>query len=74
MGADSDQVKGKAKEVVGSVTGDEDLEAEGTADRLGGEAKEKVEDVKDTVKDVLHKVGDKAEEAIDKVKDALHRK
>lgn len=33
MGAKSDQVKGQAKEVVGSVIGDKDLESEGKADR-----------------------------------------
>ena len=63
MGAESDQVKGKAKEVVGIVTGDKDLESEGKADRHAGEAKEKV-----------NKVKDKVEEVIDKAKDALHRK
>ena len=67
MGSSSDQFKGKAKEAVGTVTGDKDLEAEGKSDRRGGEAKEKVEDV-------LHKVEEKAGEVIDKVKDALHRK
>ena len=63
MGAESDQVKGKAKEVAGIVTGDKDLESEGQADRRGGEAKEKVD-----------KVEGKVEEVIDKAKDALHRK
>lgn len=67
MGSSSDQITGKAKEVVGTVTGDEVLEAEGKADRRGGEAKERVEDV-------LHKVEDKAAEVIDKVKDALTHK
>ena len=32
MTAKSDQVKGKAKQVTGIVTGDKDLEAEGNAD------------------------------------------
>lgn len=66
MSSSSDQIKGKAKEAVGTVTGDKDLEAEGKADRRGGEAKEKVEDA-------LHKVEEKAGEAIDKVRAALHR-
>lgn len=74
MGATGDQAKGKAKEVIGTVTGDKDLEAEGKADRRGGEAKEKLDDAKDKIEEVLHKVEDKAEEAIDKVKDTLHRK
>lgn len=63
MGAKGDQVKGQAKETVGSLTGNKDLEAEGKADRRAGEAKEKVGDVKD-----------KVEEVIDKTKDALHRR
>jgi uncharacterized protein YjbJ (UPF0337 family) len=66
MSATSDQAKGKAKEAIGTVTGDKDLEAAGKADRQGGEAKERVSDA-------LHKVEVKAGEAIDKVKDALHR-
>jgi hypothetical protein len=33
MTAKSDQVKGKAKQVTGIVTGDKNLEAEGNADR-----------------------------------------
>jgi uncharacterized protein YjbJ (UPF0337 family) len=63
MGAKSDQVKGKVKEAAGSLTGDEDLEAEGKADRRAGDAKEKIDHVKDKVDDV-----------IDKAKDASHRK
>lgn len=63
MGAKSDQAKGRAKEAVGSLTGDENLESEGKADRRGGEAKEKLGHAKD-----------KAEDVVDKVKDAMHRK
>ena len=63
MGAKSDQVKGKVKEAAGSLTGDEDLEAEGKADRRAGEAKEKLDHAKDNVNDV-----------IDKAKDASQRK
>jgi uncharacterized protein YjbJ (UPF0337 family) len=67
MGAKGEQVKGQAEEAVGSLIGDEDLEAEGKADRRAGEAKEKVEDVVDKAKDMV-------EDAIDKTKDTLHRK
>jgi uncharacterized protein YjbJ (UPF0337 family) len=63
MGANSDQVKGHAKEAVGSLTGDKDLESEGKADRRAGKAKEKLDHAKDKVADV-----------IDKAKDASHRK
>ncbi len=67
MGSFSDQIKGKAKEAAGTVTGDKDLEADGKSDRRGGEAKEKVEDA-------LHKVEEKAAQVIDKVKDTLGHK
>ena len=63
MGAKSDQVKGQAKEAAGSLTGDEDLEAEGKADRRAGEAKEKLDHARD-----------KVDEVIDSAKGALHRK
>ncbi len=63
MGAKGDQVKGQAKEAIGSLVGDKDLESEGKSDRRAGEAKEKVESAKD-----------KVEEVIDKTKDAVHRK
>ena len=74
MGAQGDQAKGHAKEVVGKLTGNEDLESEGKADRRAGEAKEKVGDVKDKVEEVVDKAEDKVEEVIDKAKDTLHRK
>ncbi|HEY1485354.1 MAG TPA: CsbD family protein [Micromonosporaceae bacterium] len=54
-----DQVTGKAKEVGGKATGDEDLENEGKTQH--GVAK-----AKDAVKDAADKVGDA-------VKDATHR-
>jgi uncharacterized protein YjbJ (UPF0337 family) len=63
MGSKSDQIKGHAKEAVGTLTGDKDLKSEGKADRIAGEAKEKLADAID-----------KVEEVIDKAKDVLHRK
>ncbi|WP_298345357.1 CsbD family protein [Ferrimicrobium sp.] len=63
MAGKKDQMKGKAKEAVGDLTGNEDLKSEGTADRQAGEVKEKV-----------GKVEEKVEEGIDKVKDTLHKK
>jgi uncharacterized protein YjbJ (UPF0337 family) len=61
MGAQSDQVKGRAKEAAGVLTGNEDLEAEGKTDRLTGEAEEKIDHAKD-----------KVDEVVNKTKDALH--
>ena len=63
MAGKSDQVKGRAKEAVGDLTGDKDLKAEGTADRQAGEVKEKV-----------GKVEEKVDEAIDKAKGVIHPK
>ena len=74
MSGQADQVKGKAKEAVGSLIGDKDLESEGKADRRGGEVKEKVGHAKDKVEEVVDKAGDKVEEVVDKTKAALHRK
>lgn len=62
MSGKSDQVKGRAKEAAGILTGNKDLEAEGKADRLTGEAEEKIDQAKG-----------KVDEAADKAKDALHR-
>ena len=59
----TDQMKGKAKEAVGDLTGNKDLKSEGKADRQAGEAKEKV-----------GKVREKVEEVIDKAKGVLHPK
>jgi len=55
-----DEAKGRAKQAVGDVTGDDDLRREGKVDEKAGQAKDKVGDLKD-----------KAESAIDKVKDKV---
>jgi len=62
MAGKSDQMKGKAKEAVGDLTGNKDLKSEGKADRQSGEVKEKV-----------GKVEEKVDEGIDKVKGVLHK-
>lgn len=54
-----DDVKGKAKEAVGEVTGDEDLEREGKLDQIAGKVKDKVEDLKDKATDLLDRDKDK---------------
>ena len=63
MAGNTDQMKGKAKEAVGDLTGNKDLKSEGIADRQAGEVKEK-----------LGKVEERVEEGIDNVKDVLHKK
>ena len=74
MSGESDQVKGRAKEAAGVLTGNEDLEAEGRTDRRAGEAEEKVEHAKDKVDEVINKATAKVEQAADHAKDALDRK
>jgi len=73
MGSRIDQVKGRAKEAVGSVTGDKDLKSEGKANRRAGEAKEKLEHAEKRIDEVIDRAEDKVEEAIDKAKSTLHR-
>jgi len=62
MSGEMDQAKGRVKEAAGDLTGNDDLKHEGKADRLGGEVKEKLDDVKEA-----------AEGLVDKVKDKLHK-
>jgi uncharacterized protein YjbJ (UPF0337 family) len=60
MDASTDQTKGKIKQAVGDLTGNDDLKKEGKADERAGKTKEFLEDAKD-----------KADEVVDKVKDTL---
>lgn len=46
----SDKAKGKAKEITGKVTGDDELEAEGRTQHAKGKVKDKAGEVKDTAK------------------------
>lgn len=50
-----DQAKGAVKEAIGKVTGNERLEAEGTADKLAGKAKGTVGETKDAVRNLVSK-------------------
>ena len=59
-----DKVAGKAKEVEGKVTGDKAREAEGEAQGLFADVKDKLSDAAEAVKD-------KPEEAVDAVKDGF---
>ncbi len=58
----TDQVKGKAKENVGDITGDKSTKSEGLLDQAVGKVKEVVADVKD----VIDEVTDKAKEKMNK--------
>jgi uncharacterized protein YjbJ (UPF0337 family) len=71
MGAKTDRIQGKTKEVTGIVTGDEELEARGTADRTMGETEEKIDEVKDRVKNFLNDAVDKVADVAGMAKDKL---
>jgi uncharacterized protein YjbJ (UPF0337 family) len=51
----ADDLKGRAKEAAGDVTGDRDLKNEGKVDRASGTVKDKVGDAADSVKDAIKK-------------------
>lgn len=51
----TDDLKGRAKEAAGDLTGDDGLKREGKADKATGKIKEAVDSAADKVKDVLHK-------------------
>lgn len=53
-----DQAKGKTKEVVGRAIDDKDLEAEGTADRVGGNVQEGFGKARRNVGEAIEDVGD----------------
>lgn len=74
MGDKTDQAKGRVKEAVGTLTGDDDLKREGRDDRLAGEVKEKIDDVVDKAREKLGDVKDKVDEVIDKTKDTVRGK
>jgi uncharacterized protein YjbJ (UPF0337 family) len=53
-----DQAKGSVKEGVGRAVGDDEMEAEGSADRAGGKLQEGYGEVKRKVGDAVKDVGD----------------
>lgn len=59
MSGTTDDLKGRAKEAAGDLTGDEDLQREGKVDQAKGTVKDKVTDAKNWVEDKVDKVTDK---------------
>lgn len=51
-----DDAKGRVKEAAGALTNDDDLKREGKADQAGGAVKEKIGDAKDKLDDVVDTV------------------
>ncbi len=71
MSAKSEQVKGHAKEAAGIVIGDQRLQDEGRADRVAGEAKGRVEQVKVALEALMDTGEAKASQGIDRAADAV---
>lgn len=59
----ADEMKGRAKEAIGDLTDDDDLQREGKTDQAAGTAKDKLDDAADWAAD-----------KIDDVKDELNRR
>lgn len=57
--SNTDDMKGRAKEAAGDLTGNERLQREGKADQIEGKVKEFVDDARDKVEDVIDTVKDK---------------
>ncbi len=55
----SDDLKGRAKEAGGALTGDQDLKNEGKVDQATGTVKDKVGDAGDALKGLVGKDKDK---------------
>ncbi|MBV8886209.1 MAG: CsbD family protein [Chroococcidiopsidaceae cyanobacterium CP_BM_RX_35] len=51
--AAGEQIKGKAQEKLGNITGDPETKAEGQENQTKGEARQTKEYVKDTLKDAV---------------------
>ena len=69
MSGKTDQVKGRVKGVVGTATGNKDLESEGKAERQIGDAKQTIEHAKGKIVDVVGRAKDKGEEKMKKIRE-----
>lgn len=58
IGNKAEEFKGKAKEGVGDLTGNERMEAEGKLDQAKSQAKQGIEDVKDGAAEVFNDATD----------------
>ena len=60
MSGTGDDLKGRAKEALGDLTDDKDLQREGKTDQAAGTIKDKVTDAKNWVEDKVDDVKDRA--------------
>ena len=58
LGGKMDNLKGRAKEAAGALTGNKQTQAEGTVERAGGAVREKFGQVKEAVKDSTKRTRD----------------
>ncbi|MEV0991196.1 CsbD family protein [Streptomyces sp. NPDC049949] len=58
-----DQAKGKAKEAVGKVTGNDRMKAEGKTDQAKGKAKEALSETEERARGVRDSLSDKRDRA-----------
>ena len=66
-----EEATGRVKEAAGSLTGNDDLKAEGAADQASAKAHKALDDVADTAKGVVEGAADAAKGAIDGVTEKL---
>ena len=59
MGSNIDDAKGRAKEAAGDLTDNDNLKNEGKKDQAGAKVKEFAENAKDKVEDAVDSVKDK---------------
>jgi uncharacterized protein YjbJ (UPF0337 family) len=59
MSGNARRAKGRAKQAVGAITGDKDLQKEGRSDERVGDLENKVDDVTEAVNDKLDEVIEK---------------
>ncbi|MBI3860416.1 MAG: CsbD family protein [Planctomycetia bacterium] len=67
MGGKSDQVKGRIKEAVGALTGNDKLRDEGKTDQAAGKVKQAVQTAVDNVRKAAEGAVDKAKLARKKI-------
>ncbi|MEO7804991.1 MAG: CsbD family protein [Actinomycetota bacterium] len=64
MGEKIDEVTGRAKEALGDLTDNEELQREGQLDRAGADIKRRLTDLSDKAEDGVDAVKDKAEDVL----------
>lgn len=74
MSAKTNQVMGRIKQAVGSLTGNKSLERDGRADRRSSEVKRRLTGAKGKVNELIDKAGNAAKDAVATGKTARRRR